>query len=218
MASGKDSLKDYVKSIGAPGSNTANIFGLKSWMASSKGETAVPLLENEDNFQDHQGTSADGSWLGGSSNSACLGLSRKQRAIGFTLCLCLGSICFTIAGFTLPFIAFRARKFATLFTLGSVFCMASFSLLWGPWAHLKHVFSRERLPFTSVYLGSLGATLYCSLHLHSTVLTIVCSVCQLLALVWFIVSYIPGGQRGLQFFSSLFSSVVRSTASRTLPV
>ena len=50
--------------------------------------------------------------------------SRKQRVIGFMTCLCLGSICFTVAGFTLPFIAFKARKFATLFTLGSVFCMA----------------------------------------------------------------------------------------------
>ncbi|XP_037085801.1 protein transport protein SFT2-like [Pollicipes pollicipes] len=217
MASSKDSLKEYVKSIGAPGTNTANIFGLKSWMTTGRAETAVPLLENEDNFQEPAGSSSESSWYGSSAGSF-LGLSKKQRIIGFMMCLCLGSICFTIAGFTLPFIAFKARKFATLFTLGSVFCMASFSLLWGPWNHIKHVFSKERLPFTSVYITSLVATLYCSLHLHNTPLTILCAVCQLLALLWFIVSYIPGGQRGLQFFSSLCSSFVRSTASRTLPV
>ncbi|KAF0294142.1 Protein transport protein SFT2 [Amphibalanus amphitrite] len=213
----KDSLKEYVKSIAAPGTNTANIFGLKTWMSSSRGEAVAPLMENEDNFEDPSQASSNASWFG-SDTSNFLGLSRKQRVIGFMTCLCLGSICFTVAGFTIPFIAFKARKFATLFTLGSFFCMSSFSLLWGPWAHLKHVCSRERLPFTSVYVASLAATLYCSLHLHSTALTVVCALCQLVALVWFVACHIPGGERGLRFFSTLCSSAVRSTASRTLPV
>ena len=102
--------------------------------------------------------------------------------------------------------------------LTGVSACCSFSLLWGPWAHLRHVLSRDRLPFTSVYVASLAATLYCSLHLHSTPLTVVCGLCQLAALLWFVISHVPGGQRGLQLFSSLCSSAVRTTASRTLPV
>ena len=38
--------------------------------------------------------------------------------------------------------------------------MYSFALLNGPIAHLKHILSRERLPFTVAYLGSMIATLY----------------------------------------------------------
>ena len=73
----KDSLKEYVKSIAAPGTNTANIFGLKSWMSSSRGETAAPLLENEDNFQEPSGSAGDSSWLG-SSTTNFLGLVSER--------------------------------------------------------------------------------------------------------------------------------------------
>lgn len=38
-----------------------------------------------------------------------------------------------------------------------------FSVLIGPLNHLKHLISRERLPFTFVYFSTLGLTLYFSL-------------------------------------------------------
>jgi hypothetical protein len=41
--------------------------------------------------------------------------------------------------------------------------MVGFAILQGPLAHLKHIFSTERLPFTAAYLGSLGFTLYFAL-------------------------------------------------------
>lgn len=36
----------------------------------------------------------------------------------------------------------------------------SFSLLWGPVNHVKHLCSFGRLPFTAAYFGSMFATLY----------------------------------------------------------
>ena len=39
----------------------------------------------------------------------------------------------------------------------------SFSLLWGPTNHIKHLFSMERLPFTATYFGTMLATLYFSI-------------------------------------------------------
>lgn len=44
----------------------------------------------------------------------------------------------------------------------------SFSFLWGPWEHMRHLFSRDRLPFTAVYVGTIIATLYCSLGVSDT--------------------------------------------------
>jgi hypothetical protein len=96
--------------------------------------------------------------------------------------------------------------------------VCSFSFLWGPVNHLQHLFSRDRLPFTATYFGTLFATLYFALHMQSTPLTVLCAVGQIVALLWFLISYIPGGQTGLQFFSRLFSSAVTSTVSKTLPV
>nr|CAD7589777.1 unnamed protein product [Timema genevievae] len=91
-----------------------------------------------------------------------------------------------------------------------------FSFLWGPINHLKHLFSRERLPFTAAYFGSLVATLYFALSVQSTPLTVLFAVAQVMALLWFLISYIPGGQTGLAFFTRLCSSAVTSTVSKTI--
>jgi len=42
----------------------------------------------------------------------------------------------------------------------------SFSLLWGPVNHLKHLLSAARLPFTVAYFGTMGATLYFALSVN----------------------------------------------------
>ncbi|XP_052082419.1 uncharacterized protein LOC127720053 [Mytilus californianus] len=145
-------------------------------------------------------------------------LTKKQRILGFILCLLMGTFCFSLASLYIPLLILKARKFAVLYTLGSLFIISSFSLLWGPMNHVKHLFSVERLPFTTAYFGSMLATLYFSLWLRSTVLTVIFAVIQILALVWYIVSYIPGGQTGLKFFSKIFYAAASKTASKTLPV
>ena len=86
------------------------------------------------------------------------------------------------------------RKFSLLFTLGSVFTLSSFSFLWGPYSHMVHLFSKERLPFTLVYLTTLIgikdptiflhthyfpiATLYFAMGLQSAILTPIAAVLQ----------------------------------------
>jgi len=141
-------------------------------------------------------------------------LSRTQRIIGFITCIIMGLFCFTLSSFYIPVLIFKARKFALMFTLGSVFIVTSFSILWGPSSHLKHLFSKERLPFTLTYFGSLFMTLYFALKIQSTLLTTVSAVIQVIALIWYVVSYLPGGQTGLMFFSK----VVTKAASKSLPV
>ncbi|CAI2177498.1 1154_t:CDS:2 [Funneliformis geosporum] len=71
-----------------------------------------------------------------------------------------GVLCLLIAFLTLPILALKPRKFAVVYTMGSLLIISSFALLHGPLTHLKHILSRERLPFTVAYLGSLIATLY----------------------------------------------------------
>lgn len=38
--------------------------------------------------------------------------------------------------------------------------MCRFAVLIGPVNHIKHLMSKERLPFSAAYLGSLGLTIY----------------------------------------------------------
>lgn len=146
--------------------------------------------------------------------------------------------------FYIPLLVLKARKFSILFTLGSIFIIlrydwmtehltqkpmnfrfCSFSVLWGPVSHMKHLFSKERLPFTLTYFGSLFITLYFALNVcliasnrtlivffqvKSTLLTALFAVIQVIALIWYVVSYLPGGQTGLMFLTK--------AAAKTLPV
>ena len=118
----------------------------------------------------------------------------------------------------IPVIVLKARKFALMFSLGSLFTMGSFSFLWGPCNHLQHLFSKDRLPFTSVYLGTLTATLYFALGLQSYMLTSVAAVGQVIALLWFVISYIPGGQTGMKFFARICSTMCRRGSGNVLPI
>lgn len=158
-------------------------------------------------------------WFAEAATDSCLpSLSRKQRIVGFVGTLLMGCFCMFLAGMYIPVLVFKARKFALLYTLGSLFIISSFALLRGPMNHMKQLFSLKMLPFTTAYFGTTFATLYFALVVQNTLLTVVFTLCQCASIVWYVVSSIPGGETGLKFFSRVFSSVVTRTASKTLPV
>merc|ERR1719158_1330393 len=158
------------------------------------------------------------SWVAEKISSCLPSLSKKQRIIGFMSSLIFGTICFGLAVSFLPMLVINPRKFSLLFSLGSLFTISSFSFLWGPYNHLTHLFSKERLPFTMVYFTTLIGTLYFAMGLQSAILTPIAAILQVIALVWFVVSYIPGGQTGLKFFTKLCSGFCRSSVNKNLPV
>lgn len=47
--------------------------------------------------------------------------------------------------------------------VGSILVLTSIAMLRGPWSHMKHMISMERLPFTGTYVGSMVLTLWSSL-------------------------------------------------------
>jgi hypothetical protein len=98
--------------------------------------------------------------------------------------LLAGSACFGLAFLLLPVLMLKVRKFAVLFTLGSLLTLGSFSVLWGPVSHMKHLFSPQRLPFTAAYLASMALTLFSACVRRSTILTLIFAVCEVIALVW----------------------------------
>ncbi|KAK4117363.1 SFT2-domain-containing protein [Canariomyces notabilis] len=130
-------------------------------------------------------------------------LSRWDRLLIFGACNLAALACFVICFFLFPVIGLaQPRKLVVLWTLGSVLFLASFAAMMGPWAYLQHLASTPRLPFTAAYFGSLGLTLYFSIGLHSTLLTIPAGLIQLGCLIWYLVSYFPMGSSGLRLVST----------------
>ncbi|KAJ1830761.1 protein transport protein sft2 [Coemansia sp. RSA 2711] len=138
---------------------------------------------------DNANTTTRGEWFG---------LTLMQRWIGFAGCAVLALFCFMMAVMALPMMVVSPQKFATAFSLGGLATISGIALLRGPRAHTKHLLSRERLLFTVSYFASVFFTLFFSAIMHTYLGTLLCVIVQIIALVWYVVSYFPGGTDGLQ--------------------
>ncbi|KAK4659785.1 Protein transport protein sft2 [Podospora pseudocomata] len=130
-------------------------------------------------------------------------LSRWDRLLIFAACNIAALVCFVLVIALFPALSLaRPRKLMLLWTLGSILFLSSFAAVMGPWAYVQHLTSTPRLPFTAAYFGSLGLTIYFSIGLQSTILTILSGLIQLGCLIWYLVSYFPMGSSGLRLVSS----------------
>ncbi|XP_042520041.1 protein transport protein SFT2-like isoform X2 [Macadamia integrifolia] len=149
--------------------------------------------------------------LPGNLQSATTYVPSGKALMYFGLFLATG-VFFVFIAFTmfLPVMVLMPQKFAICFTLGCAFIIGSFFALKGPKTQLAHMSSKERLPFTLGFLGCMVGTIYVSMVLHSYVLSVLFSVLQVLALIYYAISYFPGGSAGLKFLmSSLMSSIMK---------
>ncbi|XP_066565854.1 vesicle transport protein SFT2C [Amia ocellicauda] len=162
-----------------------------------------------------QGSSTGVSWPWSSEPDPCLpGMSRSQRLVGFGLCIVVSVLCFGLSALYAPLLLLKARKFALLWSLGSVFALLGAAILRGPSKLLA-----TPSPGAAVYLCSLTGTLYAALSLHSTVLTALGAAVQVAAIVGYIVALLPGGSAGIRFIGSLTMSALKRTVSgKTMPI
>ncbi|CCH45350.1 putative membrane protein [Wickerhamomyces ciferrii] len=130
-------------------------------------------------------------------------LSRFERLMGFIACLLGSAACFTISFFLFPVLALNPRKFGLLWSLGSILFVISFGLLQGPVAYFHHLTSASRLPFTVFFFGSVFATIYFSAIMKSTILTLLSSLVEIFAVIYYTVSYFPFGAQGLRMATAV---------------
>ncbi|KAG6387049.1 hypothetical protein SASPL_152231 [Salvia splendens] len=117
--------------------------------------------------------------LPGSFNSATSSVPSGQSLVYFGFFLGAGFF-FIFIAFTifLPVMVLKPQKFAICFTIGCAFIVGSFFALRGPKNQLSHMLSKERLPFTIGFLGSMVGTICVSMVLHSYILSVFFSVLQ----------------------------------------
>jgi hypothetical protein len=126
-------------------------------------------------------------------------LSRWDRILVFGACILGAAVCFVVAFLLLPVLAFKPRKFAVLWTVGSLLFMISFGFLQGFVPYIRHLLTPQRLPFTIAYFGSMILTLYFAVGLRNLILTIITIIIQVISLITFFISYVPGGVQGLRY-------------------
>ncbi|KAJ1103469.1 hypothetical protein NDU88_000892 [Pleurodeles waltl] len=163
-------------------------------------------------------------WPGASSPSSppaeetrppCLpALSRGQRLAVSAVCALLAALCFTLALLHVPLLVLRARKFALLWSMGSVLALVSAAVLLGAGAAGR--LARE--PGALLYLSALGGTLYAAMGLQSTALAVLGAAAQAIGLLLFLLALVPGGATGLRYLSGLCGALLKKGVSKSLPV
>ncbi|KAF7831240.1 protein transport protein SFT2 [Senna tora] len=145
----------------------------------------------------------------GNFQSATSNVPSGKALLYFGLLLATG-VFFIFIAFTLflPVMVVVPQKFAICFTLGCGFIIGSFFALKGPKNQLAHMSSKERLPFTVGFVGSMVGTIYVSMVLHSYILSVFFSAIQVLALGYYAISYFPGGSAGMKFLTSALTSSI----------
>lgn len=131
----------------------------------------------------------------------------QNQWIAFGVLFGAGLFFLFLSSFAFPWLAVAPAKFAALFSLGSVCMLGSFAALRGPEKFLIHCTeTREKQTITAIYLGSLVFTLWFSFFSSGGYLyTLVSVIVQLVALLYFLFSYIPGGKTALDWlFGSCF--------------
>lgn len=85
--------------------------------------------------------------------------------------------------FALPLVVISPSKFAFSFSIGSLLILAAFTSLRGWKEQLKHMFSKDRILFSALYLASVFATLYSATAMRSYILSLSCCGLQVQSLV-----------------------------------
>lgn len=125
-------------------------------------------------------------------------LTYEQRLIGFSICFITG----WVFSFLSSLFIVRPVKFALVYTLGSLCSIGSTAFLFGPIRQIKSMCAASRRIATLLYFLCMGLTLWAALKVESVPLVIVFLVLQLLAMIWYSLSYIPGGQTVFTKFCS----------------
>lgn len=120
-----------------------------------------------------------------------------------------GAAILALSTMFIPMVVVAPQQFSLIFTLGNVCILLSFSVLRGHVEFMKYMFDRSRIGVSGTYTISLLGTLLSSLYFGSYALTVVFAGVQVYALAWMLVSYIPGGTKALEIFTSFFGMVFK---------
>ena len=119
----------------------------------------------------------------------------------------LGIGCFLIclSIFLLPLIITSPSKFSMCFALGSILILVSFLFYHGTKNYIMKLFDKKRFIITILFVCSIILGLIFSLGKHYFI-SLLCSLFQLISLILFVLTFVPGGKKGINCIKKKMSS------------
>ena len=123
----------------------------------------------------------------------CPDLDGKTRCIWFCVTAAIGFILY-ISTLTAIFTAtFGTRTACFVFTAGSLLILASTFFLAGPKTQCKNMLQPVRATLSICFVASIVATIIIPFIIDKLFLNMICFGCQLVFMLLYTFSYIPGG-------------------------
>lgn len=107
--------------------------------------------------------------------------------------------------FLLPFVVISPHKFCLCFAFGGLLITLSFLFLKGTQNYFKSICAKDRFIITILYLVSIVLGIGFALK-KKYIFSVLCAIYQCIALVLFILSFIPGGKFGINCINNFFTS------------
>ena len=105
----------------------------------------------------------------------------------------------------IPTIIISPAKFSLCFSLGSLLFLTSFLFWYGTKKYFEKIFSKERFWISILFVVSIFIGCGFALGKHYLI-SLICSVFQLVNLVLFILTFLPGGKLGINCIKNIIKS------------
>lgn len=128
-------------------------------------------------------------------------IEKSYKTFFILLGIGIGILCLSLF-----FLVFSPLKFISLFNLGSLIIIASFLFIYGTESYLKKLFSKERFGFTILYFSSIIIGFIFSFINGWFIVSLLCALAQLITLIIFVLSFIPGGRAGISLITNMLKS------------
>jgi hypothetical protein len=136
----------------------------------------------------------------------CVEVEKSYK--NFIIILAVGLALIFLSLMFIPIAWLKPEKFVSLFALGCLVTLISFIFIYGTVEYFRMLFSKERFLFTLLFLSSIFVGLYFAFTGTNYFISVICSVIQIITLIVFTLSFIPGGRTGISFLGSMLMSPV----------
>ena len=132
-------------------------------------------------------------------------LEVERNILLFILLILIGIGLIIFSFFLLPMIMISPGKFSFCYAVGSVFILISFLFLVGTRNYVLKILDNKRIFISISFILSIFIGIGFSLG-HHYFISLICSGVQLISMIMFILTFIPGGRAGIDCIKRTLSS------------
>jgi cation transport ATPase len=129
----------------------------------------------------------------------------EKNITAFISLLGIGCFLICLSLLMLPLIITSPAKFSMCFGLGSVLVLISFLFYHGTKNYVLKLFEKKRFVITILFICSIFLGFIFSIGKHYFI-SLLCSLFQLISLILFVLTFIPGGKYGIRCIKNRLSS------------